>query len=89
MLFFHWTILDSDIIYIASIQMSLKLRILLNTQKYASYIYLHLEIDSEGSLKTKLIFTFPIVNFPFISSNIPAAPYVILELVSSTVIFWI
>ena len=42
-------------------------------------------------------FTFPLVNFPFISSNIPALPgmefnfhnsYIILELVSSTVIFW-
>ena len=49
-----------------------------DTQKYAFYIYLHLEIDSEGRLKTKLYdkrdITFPIVNFPFISSNIPAAP---------------
>jgi hypothetical protein len=42
-------------------------------------------------------FTFPLVNFPFSSSNIPALPsmeftfhnsYIILELVSSTVIFW-
>jgi hypothetical protein len=37
------------------------------------------EIDNEGRLKTKLYdkrddFTFPIINFPFISSNIPAAP---------------
>jgi hypothetical protein len=40
---------------------------------------LHLEIDREGRLRTKLYdkkddFNFPIVNFPFISSNIPAAP---------------
>ena len=40
---------------------------------------LHLEIDSEGRLRTKLHdkrddINFPIVNFPFICSNIPAAP---------------
>ena len=39
----------------------------------------HLEIDSKGGFITKLYdkkknFDFPIVNFPFISSNIPAAP---------------
>ena len=39
----------------------------------------HLENDNEGRLKTKLYdkrddFSFPIVNFPFLSSNIPAAP---------------
>ena len=45
----------------------------------ASYLDLHLEIDSEGRLRTKHYdkrddFNFPIVNFPFICSNIPAAP---------------
>jgi hypothetical protein len=45
----------------------------------ASYLDLHLEIDSEGRLRTKLYdkrdyFNFPLVNFPFICSNIPAAP---------------
>ena len=45
----------------------------------ASYLDLHLDIDSEGWLRTKLYdiredFNFPIVNFPFICSNIPAAP---------------
>ena len=39
---------------------------------------LALEIDNEGSLKTKLYdksddFSFPIVNFPFLYSNIPVA----------------
>jgi hypothetical protein len=39
---------------------------------------LHLEIDNDGRLRTKLYdkrdeFHFPIVNFPFICSNIPAA----------------
>ena len=47
-----------------------------DTDRYASYLDLHLEIDSEG---TKLYdkwddFNFPIVTFPFICSNIPAAP---------------
>ena len=50
-----------------------------DTDKSASYLDLHLEIDSEGRLRTKLYdkrddFNFPIVNFPFICSNIPAAP---------------
>ena len=50
-----------------------------NTVKSASYIDSHLEYDNEGRLKTKLYdkredFSFPIVNFPFLSSNIPAAP---------------
>ena len=45
----------------------------------ASYLDLHLEIDNEGRLKTKLYdkrddFNFPIVNFPFVCSKIPAAP---------------
>ena len=45
----------------------------------ASYLDLHFEIDNEGRLNTKLYdkrdgFTFPIVNFPFISSNILASP---------------
>ena len=50
-----------------------------DTDRSASYLDLHLEIDSEGRLRTKLydkrdVFNFPIVNFPFICSNIPAAP---------------
>ena len=43
----------------------------------ATYLGLHLEIGSEGRLRTKLYdkrddFNFPIVNFPFICSSIPA-----------------
>ena len=50
-----------------------------DTDRFASYLDLHLEIDSEGRLKTKSSdkrddFNFPIVNFPFICSNIPAVP---------------
>ena len=50
-----------------------------DTDRSASYLDLHLEIDSEGRLRTKLYdkrddFNLPIVNFSFICSNIPAAP---------------
>ena len=49
-----------------------------DTVKSASYLDLHLEIDNEGQFKTKLYdkrddFSFPIVNFLFLTSNIPAA----------------
>jgi hypothetical protein len=42
-----------------------------DTDRSASYLDLHLEIDSEGRLRTKLYdrrddFNFPIVNFPFV-----------------------
>ena len=45
----------------------------------ASYLDLFLFIDSGGRLNSKLYdkrddFAFPIVNFPFLSSNIPASP---------------
>ena len=57
----------------------LELKETTDTDTSASYLDLHLEIDSEGRLRTKLYvkrvdFNFPIVNFPFICSNIPAAP---------------
>ena len=50
-----------------------------NTERSASYLVLHIEIDSEGRLRTKLYdkrddFNVPIVNFPFKCSNIPSAP---------------
>ena len=49
-----------------------------NTVRCASYLDLHLKIDSDCRLRTKLYnkrndFDFPIVNFPFISGNISAA----------------
>ena len=55
-----------------------------DTDTSASYLDLHLEIDSEGRLRTKLYdkrdyFNFPIVNFPFKCSNIPAAPGVYIS----------
>jgi hypothetical protein len=50
-----------------------------DTDRSASYLDLHLEIDSERRIRKKLYdkkddFNFLIVNFPFICSNIPAAP---------------
>ena len=48
-----------------------------NTVKSASYLDLHLKIDTRGRLNTKLYDKrddFPIVNFPFLSGNIPMAP---------------
>ena len=66
--------------------------------KSVSYLDLHIEIDNGGRLKIELVdkrddFTFPIVNFPFITSNIPAAPaygvYISeLNFFKGTVIFW-
>jgi hypothetical protein len=49
------------------------------TDKSASYLDLHLEIESEGRLRTKPYnkrndFNFPIVTFSFICTNIPTAP---------------
>ena len=49
------------------------------TDRSASYLDLHLEIDSQERLRTKLYdknddFNSPIVNFPFICSNMLAAP---------------
>jgi hypothetical protein len=49
------------------------------TARSVSYLDLHLEIDNERGLRTKFHdkwddFNFQIVNFPFIWSNIPAAP---------------
>ena len=50
-----------------------------DTPKSASSIVIYLEIDNRWKLKTKLYdkrdeFVFPIINFPFNSSNIPASP---------------
>ena len=59
--------------------MELEIKDTTDTDRSASYLDLHIEIDSEGRLRTKPYdkrddFNFPIVNFPFICSNIPAAP---------------
>ena len=49
------------------------------TDRSTSYLDLHIEVDSEGRLITNLYdkrddFNFSIVNFPFLYSNISAAP---------------
>jgi len=54
-----------------------------DTDRSASYLDLHIDIDSDGRLRTKLYdkrydFNFPIVKFPFKCCNIPAAPAYIL-----------
>ena len=50
-----------------------------DTVRFVSYLDLHSEINSEGRLRmkncdNKYAFNFPIVNFPCIYTNIPAAP---------------
>ena len=57
----------------------LEIKATTDTDRSASYLDIHLEIDSEGRLRTKRYdkrdnLNFPIVNFPFICRNIPAAP---------------
>ena len=57
----------------------LKIKDTTDTARSVSYLDIHLEIDSEVWLRTKVHgkrddFNLPTVNFPFICSNIPAAP---------------
>ena len=57
----------------------LEIKYTTDTDRSASYLDLHLEIDSEGLLRTKLYdkrddFNFPIRNFLLICINIPVAP---------------
>ena len=47
--------------------------------KWTNYLDLHLEFDEDGKLFTQLYdkrddFDFPIVNCPYLSSNIPESP---------------
>jgi hypothetical protein len=67
--------LRSYIVHSATIELEIKDTP--DTDRSASYLDLHLEI--EGWLRAKLYdkrydFNFPIVYFPFICNNIPAAP---------------
>ena len=78
MMSFHKIIIGLVISLIASIPLSLPWRVK-DTDRSASYHDLHLEIDSDGLLRTKLYdkrddLNFHIVNFPFICSNIQTAP---------------
>ena len=50
-----------------------------STSRSAAYLDLQFETDNEGLLRKKLYdkrddFNLPILNFPFICSNIPAGP---------------
>ena len=50
-----------------------------DTARAASYLDLHIEIDSDDRLRSEVYdkrdyFNFPIVNFPYICSDFPAAP---------------
>ena len=78
-MFYHWITHISANTYISYIQVNLKLRIPLILEGLASYLDLFLNIDVDGRLHTKIYdkrddFNFPIINFPFLSSNIPSAP---------------
>jgi hypothetical protein len=60
--------------------------------KSTSYLDLHLEIDSEGRLKIQLYdkrdnFYIPIVNFPFICSDIPRSTGIWIIYLSDDTIF--
>ena len=57
----------------------LEIKDAIDTDRSASYLDLQLDIDSEGRLRTKLYdktddLNFPIMNFPFICSNIATPP---------------
>jgi hypothetical protein len=61
---------------IFEVMASIQIKDTKETDMSALYLELHLEIDIAGRLRTKLYnkredFNFPIVNFPFICSNIP------------------
>ena len=73
-------ILGLVISLIASIELEIK--VTTDTDRSASYLDLLLEIDSDGRLRIPLRttlydkrddFNFPLVNFPFICSNLPVA----------------
>ena len=52
----------------------LEIKFTTNTNRSASYLDLHLKIDSEGQLRTKLYDKRNDFNCPFICSNIQASP---------------
>jgi hypothetical protein len=65
----------------------------IDTRKSASYFDLHMEFYNGWRIKTKLYdkrddFSCPIGNFPFISSNIPAAPAYEFTFHNSYIILW-
>ena len=77
MMFCYWTILDSVIICITSIQMTLNQRILLTLKDLlltVTFVFKSTTAEDWKQRDRRDDFTFPIVNFPFISCNILASP---------------
>jgi hypothetical protein len=74
----HWAIVDLVIICIAPIQMSYKYRIVLTFKGMLRTLIFTLKSTTKENWKNlhdkRDDFTFPIVNFSFISSNIPTSP---------------
>ena len=78
MMSIHYIILFGDFVD-RIYPIELEIKDITDTDRSASYLDLHLKMNSDGRLRTKLYhkqdyFNFPIVNFPVICSNIPAAP---------------
>ena len=76
-MFYHWITLSSMIILMLFIRRNLRLKTY--APKLTNDLDLHLEFDEDGKLFTRLYdkrddFDFPIVNFPYLSSNIPESP---------------
>ena len=66
--------------------MELEIKDITDAVRSALYHNLYLEIDRDGRLRMKLYdkrddFNFPIVNFPFICSNILAAVYLSVDII--------
>ena len=74
-----WQLIFFSVVYSSLVYpIELKIKDTTGTVRSASYLDLHLEINSKGRKRTKLNdkrdeFDFPIVNFPFMS-YIPATP---------------
>ena len=75
----NWNIVESGAKHHNPNPTELEIQDTTDTVRSNLYLDLHLESDSEGLWRKKPYdqsdyFNFPIVNFPFICSNIPAAP---------------
>ena len=84
-LFREMTVLTSEWLFCDVVDRfySIEIKDTTDAARSASYHDIHLEIDSEGRIRTKLYdkrddFNFPIVNFPSSCSNIQATPAYVL-----------
>ena len=78
MMCYHWITLRSMIILMLFIRRNLRLDTT-DSPKWANCLGLHMEFDEDVKLFTRLYdkrddFDFPIVNCPYLSSNIPESP---------------